>query len=131
MDEQKTIIRKALFYTNTAYLISDIANSAIIDANEELKKIGSHVKEDERKRFSYAKNQLRKAKEITERIARPVYKISDADNACSDSDYLFEVLKLVIDRTSDTPESKQQMLEYIAKMPSQMGIYEFVKQDIK
>lgn len=130
MNEQEITIRKALFYTNIAYLLADISNSALMEAETELKKIGSYIKDDERKKFSYAKNQLRKAKEITERIAKPVYKISDADDACSDSDYLFEALKLIIDRTSETPESKKQMLEHITQMPSKMGIYELVKQEL-
>lgn len=131
MNDQESAIRKALFYTNIAYLLADIANTAIMDADTELNKMGSYVKNEERKKFSYAKNQLRKTKEITERIAKPVYKISDADNACKDSDYLFEALKLIIDRTSETPESKKKMLEHITQIPSKMGIYELVKQEIE
>lgn len=73
----------------------------------------------------------KKEKEITERIAKPVYKISDADDACKDSDFLFEALKLIIDRTSETPESKKKMLEHITQIPSKMGIYELVKQEIE
>ena len=131
MNEQEIATRKALFYTNIAYLLADMANTAVMDADTEFKKISGGIKSDERKKFSYAKNQLRKAKEITERIAKPIYKLSEADDACSDSDYLFEALKLIIDRTSETTDSKKQMLEYITQMPSKMGIYEFVKQEIE
>lgn len=131
MDKDNELtLRKALFYTNAAYIFADIANTAILDSESELKKIGQFISEDQKRKFSYAKNQIKKAKEITEKIAKPIYKISDADSACSDSDYLYELLKLVIDRTSDTDESKKEMLEYLMQKPSVMNIYEFIKQDI-
>lgn len=130
MNDQDVIIRKALFFTNIAYILTDIANTAIIESDEELKKIDSFVKREQKDKFAYAKNQLRKAKEITEKIARPIYKIRDSDNACSDSDYLYEALKLIIDRTEDSPISKKEMLEYIKQKPSIMNIYEILKKDI-
>lgn len=130
MNDREQTMRKALFFTNMAYLLVDIANTAIMQSDDELRKIESFVKDDQKKKFAYAKNQVRKAKEITQKIAKPVYKISDSDNACEDSDYLYEVLKLVIDRTGETPESKQLMLEHLKLKPSIMNIYELVKQDL-
>lgn len=130
MNEQDVIIRKALFFTNIAYILSDIANTAMIESDDELKKIDSFVKREQKDKFAYAKNQIRKAKEITEKIARPIYKIKDSDNACSDSDYLYEALKLIIDRTEDNSTSKKEMLEYIKQKPSIMNIYEIIKKDI-
>lgn len=48
---------------------------------------------------------------------RKLYNITDVDNACIDSDYLLEVIQLVINRTDETEESKTAMLEYIKKLP--------------
>ena len=60
-----------------------------------------------------------------------MYRISESDNACSDSDYLFEALKLIIDRTAESDESKKEMLEYLMQKPSVMNIYEHVKQVVE
>lgn len=109
--------KEALFLTNTAYLLSDMANSCAIDAESKLSKLGKCFQRDEKMRFKkaakLAKDLLKATKEITE----PLYNITDIDNACIDSDYLLEVIQLVINRTDETEESKKAMLEYIKKLP--------------
>jgi len=55
-------------------------------------------------------------REINE-INPGTHDITDVDNACIDSDYLLEVIQLVINRTDETEESKTAMLEYIKKLP--------------
>ena len=66
-----------------------------------------------KKAAKLAKDLLKATKEITE----PMYDITDVDDACIDSDYLLEVIQLVINRTDETEESKTAMLEYIKKLP--------------
>lgn len=109
--------KEALFLTNTAYLLADMANSCAIDAESKLSKLGKCFQRDEKMRFKkaakLAKDLLKSTKEITE----PLYNITDVDNACIDSDYLLEVIQLVINRTDETEESKKAMLEYIKKLP--------------
>ena len=46
-----------------------------------------------------------------------MYNINNVDDACIDSDYLLEVIQLVINRTDETEESKTAMLEHIKKLP--------------
>lgn len=109
--------KEALFLTNTAYLLSDMSNSCAIDAESKLRKLGKCFHRDEKMRFKkaakLAKDLLKATKEITE----PLYNITEVDNACIDSDYLLEVIQLVINRTDETEESKTAMLEYIKKLP--------------
>ena len=66
-----------------------------------------------KKAAKLAKDLLKATKEITE----PMYDITNVDDACIDSDYLLEVIQLVINRTDETEESKTAMLEYIKKLP--------------
>lgn len=116
-EEKEELRKKALFLTNTAYLLADMANSCAIDAESKLGKLGKWFQRDEKMRFKKAaklsKDLLKATKEITE----PMYDITDVDNACIDSDYLLEVILLVINRTDETEESKTAMLEYIKKLP--------------
>lgn len=119
-EEKEEVRKQALFLTNMAYLLADMANSCAIDAESKLGKLGKLGKcfqRDEKMRFKkaakLAKDLLKATKEITE----PMYDITDVDNACIDSDYLLEVIQLVINRTDETEESKTAMLEYIKKLP--------------
>ena len=70
------------------------------------------------------KNEIQKSRKVdkeafkaVKEITEPLYNITDVDNACIDSDYLLEVIQLVINRTDETEESKTAMLEYIKKLP--------------
>ena len=116
-EEKRRSKKQALFLTNMAYLLADMANSCAIDAESKLGKLEKCFQRDEKMRFKkaakLAKDLLKATKEITE----PMYDITDVDNACIDSDYLLEVIQLVINRTDETEESKTAMLEYIKKLP--------------
>jgi hypothetical protein len=113
-EEKEEVRKQALFLTNMAYLLADMANSCAIDAES---KLGKCFQRDEKMRFKkaakLAKDLLKATKEITE----PMYDITNVDDACIDSDYLLEVIQLVINRTDETEESKTAMLEYIKKLP--------------
>lgn len=116
-EEKEEVRKQALFLTNTAYLLADMSNSCAIDAESKLGKLGKCFQRDEKMRFKkaakLAKDLLKATKEITE----PMYDITNVDDACIDSDYLLEVIQLVINRTDETEESKTAMLEYIKKLP--------------
>ena len=116
-EEKEEVRKQALFLTNTAYLLADMANSCAIDAESKFGKFGKCFQRDEKMRFKkaakLAKDLLKATKEITE----PMYDITNVDDACIDSDYLLEVIQLVINRTDETEESKTAMLEYIKKLP--------------
>ena len=68
-------------------------------------------------RFKKAAKLTKEAFKAVKEITEPLYNITDVDNACIDSDYLLEVIQLVINRTDETEESKTAMLEYIKKLP--------------
>ena len=116
-EEKEEVRKQALFLTNMAYLLADMANSCAIDAESKLAKLVKCFQRDEKMRFKkaakLAKDLLKATKEITE----PMYDITNVDDACIDSDYLLEVIQLVINRTDETEESKTAMLEYIKKLP--------------
>lgn len=119
MNREQTdkVIKEALFCTNTAYLMADIANSYAIYADDKLRKLDKELHHEEKKRFKTAVRILKDAIKATKQITEPIYQIKDVEDACNDSDFLCEVVKLVINRTDDTEKSKTAMLEYIKKLP--------------
>ena len=98
-EEKEQVRKQALFLTNTAYLLADMANSCAIETESKLIKLGKCFQRDEKMRFKKAA------------------KLANVDDACIDSDYLLEVIQLVINRTDETEESKTAMLEHIKKLP--------------
>ena len=111
------VIKKALFYTNSAFLMSDVANTFAIEAESQLAKLDKGFDGDQLKRYKRAVKLARDLKDVTKQILRPFYELSYAESACNDSDYIANVIKLVINRTADTEESKTAMLEHIKQLP--------------
>lgn len=72
---------------------------------------------EDKQKINQASNAVKSALQATKLAARNVYQIEETDDACNDSDYLHEILKIVINRTDDTEESKQRMIEHIRQLP--------------
>lgn len=116
-EQIEEIRKKALFYTNTAYLLADMANTCAVFADGKWESLNKCFEKSEKMRFKKAAKLTKEALKATKEITEPLYNMKEVDNACIDSDYLMEVIQLVINRTDETEESKQAMLEHIKKLP--------------
>lgn len=112
-----TTEEKALFFTNASYLTADITHSFLVDAECELGKMRKQYNRADKMRINKAIKAVRDAKRLTREAIAPIYEMKEVDDACEDSDFLYEIIKLVINRTDDTEESKKAMLEHIRKLP--------------
>lgn len=115
-EQIEEIRKKALFLTNTAYLLADMANTCAVLADGKLGSLNKCFEKGEKMRFNKAAKLTRQALEATHEITEPLYNMKEVDNACIDSDYLLEIIQLVINRTDETEESKQAMLEHIKQL---------------
>lgn len=111
-EEKEELRKKALFLINTAYLLADMAHTCVFYADDKLNHLGKCFEKGEKMRFKKAAKLTKEAFKAVKEITEPLY-----NNACIDSDYLLEVIQLVINRTDETEESKTAMLEYIKKLP--------------
>lgn len=116
--DHKETIKKALFFTNAAYLVMDIVNTFVTEADFELQKLQKCFNREDKQRINSAARAVKAARSATKIAAEQIYKMKDVDDACIDSDYLHEIIKLVINRTDDTEESMQRMLEHIKQIPT-------------
>jgi uncharacterized membrane protein YhiD involved in acid resistance len=115
--DHKETIKKALFFTNAAYLVMDIVNTFATEADFELQKLQKCFNREDKQRINNAARAVKAARSATKIAAEQIYKMKDVDDACIDSDYLHEIIKLVINRTDDTEESMQRMMEHIKQIP--------------
>lgn len=115
--EKEQILKEALFYTNSAYLMADVANTYALEANSKLARLQKLLHKDEKHRFNKAVRILKDAIKTTKEITNPIYQISEVDNACNDSDFLSVAIMELINRTGDSEEEKEAMLEHLRKMP--------------
>lgn len=122
MEDRDIIIRKALLLTNAAYVLADVINTYMMDVDDELRKIQTEVKRNEKKNLKQALECIRQAQKATKRFTEPLYQVDDVDGACADSDFLSEYIKLLVDRATD--ENKDVIFRALEERPSHLNIYD-------
>ena len=104
---------KALFNINAAYLMADIADSFAIEAESALRQLQKGVNYGELKKFKSVANVARQLRDMSRKLASPVYDLTDAELACDNSDFIKECVTLIATRCRDDEESKQRLIRKI------------------
>lgn len=125
MTEQERQMKKALVYTNLAYVLADVCDTYITETSTALRKAHSEkvLRFEEKKRFNEMQAMLQKASKKLKDIARPIYEIKDADSACTDSDWIADFLFLLVDRIGSSADQQTIIRSMIFNMKSNLNIY--------
>lgn len=118
------IIKKARIYTNMAYLLADVCNTFVGEVESEISKIGQELKYGEKKEFSRMLKEAKDLRARTLKIAAPIYGLKQVDEACEDSDWLYDYLKLLIDQTGDSDEKMKKVKAMLHDLTSELNIYD-------
>jgi len=119
MDLEK--YKKANIATNMAYSVAEAANSFAVDAESELRKVGSSLKHEEKHKFKLMVESAEKLKNTSKFVAKPLYGIPDSEMALSDSDWLYMFLKLLIDRVGSNVNKMEMVSKYVYEMDSELN----------
>ena len=111
-------LRKAMFYMNTAYVLADVIHTYMMEAEAAIGRIGSELTQDNKRRFNRCRKITSDAKRAAMEIATEIYRVNSADEACADSDFLAEAVKLVVTRTGKGGKSENEMLDLLSALPA-------------
>lgn len=111
--EKEKLMAKALFNINAAYLMADIADSFALEAESALRRMQATVNYGELKKFKSVSNVARQLRDMSKKLASPVYDLTDAELACDNSDFIKECVTIIATRCRDDEESKQSLLRKI------------------
>lgn len=123
--KNKELMAKACVYTNLAYALVEAADSVMLDVESMLRQLGAGINRDEKQKY---KNVCRAGKQFKvwlKDLARVVYKLDVADEALNDSDELYDIILLIMDRCG----GNMDMLKHIKTVlhdsfKSKYGYYE-------
>ena len=118
MDSEK--YKKANIATNMAYSVAEAANSFAVDAESELRKVRSDLKHEEKHKFKLMVEAAEKLKNTTYFAAKPLYGIPDSEMALSDSDWLYDFLKLLIDRVGSNMVKMETVRKFVYEVDSEL-----------
>lgn len=124
-------VQRGMILNNIAFVLADAANSALMDMESELAPLGVSFSQSDKYRFNMMLNHVKAAKKWAESSALPIYEIADADDACADSDWWYNMIKLIDDRLGDDNRKTNMFLEYVLAMPSEIGLFNVTYNDFK
>lgn len=124
-EENAAIIGKAGVYTNTAYALIEAADTFMLNANTLLKKVHTSISKEEKQKLGQAIVQGKQFKTRLASMAKVLYKLDIAEEALDDSDELYDLMKLVVDRCGGDMKILQNIKETIKNsFESKYGYYE-------
>lgn len=130
-DDIRRHVRRSMVSNNFAFILADVANTFLLDCEADLKRFGVGFSHEDKYNFSQMMNHINAAKKWAKKSALPIYQISDSDNACSESDWWYNLLKLIDDRLGDDPRKTNMFLEYILAMPSEDNLFDVKYDDFR
>jgi hypothetical protein len=108
---------------NLAIVLADVADSLMMEFDAESRIVGKCLRHEQKMRFNMMNQSGKDFKIRTRDVAKTGYRISDADNFCKDSDWLRDILMLIVDRVGDNDEKMLKLRAAIFNMKSEMEIY--------
>lgn len=121
---------KTMTENNIAFVLADAANSFFVDCTVGLSALGLEFKREQKMKFARLKNAVRQAKDLSAELGGELYTLEDRDFALFDSDFYYNLLKLIEDRIAEDPAKTTMLLQYLFAMPSH-GIFNVRLEDFK
>lgn len=91
------LFKKACVYTNLAYALVEAADAFMVDVQSLLSQVGYSIDKREKQKYNDAVTYGRYFKVRITDISRIIYNLDEVD-ALADSDDLYEVIKVIMDR---------------------------------
>lgn len=114
---------KGMVCTNLAHVMADAANSLMIDAEQFLKPMNVCFNRDDKYHFRKMLDCITAAKKWAAKSAFEPYLTSEAELFAQDSDWWYNLIKLIEDRTGDNVLKTKQILNWLLGLPSEMHIF--------
>ena len=120
---------KGMVCTNLAHVLTDAANSLMMDAESQLKPMRVKFKHIEKKKYTQMLNCIEAAKKYAYNIVVAQYQYDDADYFANDSDWWYSLIRLVQDKTDSSQNKSTQLIDFLLGMKSESNVFNIQKKD--
>ena len=124
--------KKAMVTNSLAYILTDAAETFMVDCESSLNKFDRALKNEVKRNFRQMHRCVHAARLAANKAATPMYKSGTGfkDDACIDSDWFYHFLQLLDDRVGTNPQKTQLLLEFLLAMPSEgEGLFDVKLED--
>lgn len=128
-DELRTIVRRALVSLNLSYVLADVVDWLMKDVEDELLKVKVPYDDRDRSYFKEMKKLVGASRKWAQQATRDLYHIKEADDFAGESDWWYNIIRLIEDRTGEDELKTKQVLQWLTTMPSVMGLFKVKMKD--
>lgn len=125
--DPKRIPDEVRILTNVAYMMGDVTDTLMMDAEWRVHKLGFNLKHDCKRRWKLAVEATDKAKRAWAQFAKEMYNLEDAEAACDDSDWFADIILLIADRVGDNDKRQDMVRNMLLRLKSETNIYTKIK----
>lgn len=126
--EAVLMARRSISNLNISFVLADVLNSFLGDAESTLKKMGMKLSGEDKHRFLLMQKAVKQARVMAGAFARPLYHMKDTDDACDCSDWYYHFLQLVETRITNIQKTRM-LTEFLLTMPDEEKVYEVGVED--
>lgn len=111
----------AMNTNSLAYILADAAETFLMDCENAICKFDRHLLREVKQNFRQMNKCVRSARLAAKKAVRPMYTTDSGftDDACIDSDWWYNFIKLVDDRIGTNRQKTLLLLEFLLNMPSE------------
>lgn len=130
-DELRHLVKKGMICLNLAYCLTDVIDWLIFDCDAALGPFGASLERRDKQLFGQLKKTLRAASVQARDITRDVHRHKDGEQFQGESDWWYNIIRLIEDRTGNDPLKTKQVLQWLCTMPSEMNMFKVKTKDFK
>ena len=117
--------------TNIAFMMGDVTDTLLVLCQSRVEKFGYDLRREAKRRWGMFVESLKRTRLLAKVFSEYMYEIERVDDACDDSDYISEMVVLLCDRVGDNLEKRKELRNMLLSMPSEIGVYDTVKDMLK
>ena len=130
-DELHKRVEKATMCLNIAHCLADVIETLVMDAEGILRPFGATFEREDKLHFKQLSKVLQDTQKRAARCCLGLYKHEQADEFATDSDWWYNMVRLLADRVGDNELKTKQVINWLDAMPSVMQMFNVKKRDFK
>ena len=130
-DELHKRVEKATLCLNIASCMADVIETLVMDSECLLRQLGATFEREDKLNFKRLTKSLQDAQKCAKRCCIGLYRHEQADDFASDSDWWYNMIRLIADRTGDDQLKTAQVINWLAAIPSVLQMFDVKMRDFK
>jgi hypothetical protein len=124
-------VKRAMVACSFAHILNDVVNSFIMDCDVALGHFGKCFSQKDKATFNQLHRHIKAADHLSREFAVGMYNSVQSSLLCSDSDWWYNMIKLIDNRLESQKDETYQLLDFLFSLPEHDNTYKVTLNDLK